>query len=331
MKYAFFPGTKTSNDALMRPMLTLLWCMGTMLAMYGQNLVPNASFEDYETCPPYPGQIHLAQYWDSPNNLTTDYFHACAPPSDGASVPENLLGRQTPHSGLAYAGIRTWLPIIPGNPPYREYLAVQLQEPLQKDQRYEVQFWVSVAEKSHYLSDDIGLFLSEVPFGLAPIYDLTPIVRQPEGLILDNKETWTRISGAYQARGGEAYLMIGNVLPDSLITLEKVKVDEPAVYYYIDDVFVQPCPDDPEALPPIDTLLCAGEQMALRGLPGAMAYAWSTGGADSILRVEESGRYEVESFYNCYSVKQVFEVQFQPCPCQLSMPTFLVQYQDRSG
>ena len=298
----------------------LLLSLFQLSSLPGQNLVPNPGFERYHQCPPYPGQIHEAIAWDSPNNQTTDFFHRCADPADGAGVPQNLLGRQEPHSGDGYGGIRTWIPVIDGNPLYREYLSVRLTAPLQAGERYAVRFWVSVAEASSHLSDDLGLYFSATAFDQAARYAVTPQLRQPDGFILEDVEKWVSISGAYRAEGGEQYLLIGNFLDDADMTRQPVADREPVVYYYIDDVEVRPCSAPADLHRQIDTSLCSGASLLLRGAAGADDYRWNDGSRLTEKSVTGPGVYSVESHFPCYTLRTAFSVRFEDCACTLQWP-----------
>ena len=230
-----------------------------------QNLVPNPSFELFYECPPYLGQIQQAVSWGSPNNKTTDYFHRCSPVEDGASVPENRLGVQEPADGDAYSGIRTWLPIIEGNPIYREYLSCQLISPLQAGVSYRLSFKVSVAEGSGYLSNDIGMYLSSTPITPEDAYYYKPQLSYSDPSVLENQNTWIEISSTYEAEGGEQYLILGNFLDDQSMTRVVNDASAPVVYYYIDAVAVSPCHLVGDQEIQLDTFLCEGGSMELVG------------------------------------------------------------------
>lgn len=287
-----------------------------------QNLAPNPGFEAFHHCPPYPGQIHEAIGWDSPNNNTTDYFHQCAPKEDGAGVPENLLGRQLPAAGKAYAGIRTWIPVIPGNPIYREYLAVRLKEPLRAGVRYAVRFDVSLAEESSHASDDLGAFFSRLPFKNERLYNVAPQVKNPKGRLLDDAVNWTTISGAFTALGGEEYLVIGNFADDSAMTRRLVRDnDQPKVYYYVDEVVVEACAT-PEALSlEIDTSLCAGGAVELFAPPNAQTYQWNDLSTSRQKLITRGGAYRVVSQTLCHEFTTTFNVIEEDCSCRLDIPS----------
>ncbi len=302
----------------------MLWMLGACCYVsmsFGQNLIPNPGFENFEVCPPYPGQIHLARSWDNPNNRTTDYLHRCSPPADGAGAPDNLFGTQEPHSGDAYVGLRTWIPVIEGNPVYREYLATELLSPLQANRTYELSFWVSVGEASTHWSDDIGVFLGFRPFEPQSLYRFTPQLRQPEGRLIENEKEWQVIRGTYRAEGGERFLLIGNFLDDSSMTRKPVRSGEPTIYYYIDDVALLPCDTPAQTVFITDTTFCAGDALQLIGIPDANTYQWDDGSRFAEKSIRAAGRYTVTSFFSCYEISQTFEVASLDCGCDWRLPT----------
>jgi OOP family OmpA-OmpF porin len=65
------------------------------------NLVPNPSFEIYNTCPNSGGQITYATGWFTATLGSPDYFNSC---SAGYGVPSNGFGYSNAQDGNAYAG-----------------------------------------------------------------------------------------------------------------------------------------------------------------------------------------------------------------------------------
>lgn len=287
-----------------------------------QNLVPNPSFEVFHNCPPYLGQIQESIAWDSPNNNTTDYFHACAPRTSGASVPQNTLGEQPPAQGEAYAGLRTWIPVIAGNPVYREYLSTQLKTPLLAGMEYQVEFKVSLAESSSHATDDLSIYFSKQPLANERLYQVIPQIRNPSGHLLDDVTDWTAISGTFTAQGGETFLVIGTFLNDEEMTRTIVRPgQEPKVYYYIDDIKVQPCRIPEQLTQVIDTNLCAGQLIDLLGLPDAKAYRWDNLTTTINRQVRSPGKYEVISQNNCYDFTTIYQVEEENCICHPTVPS----------
>ena len=300
--------------------LTLLFFLSISIPLvgFGQNLVPNPSFEVFEVCPPYPGRIDFANGWNTPNNRTTDFYHRCASIESGVGVPQNLLGAQEPASGDGYAGLRAWIPIIKGNPYYREYLATQLLEPMEAGVHYEISFRVNVAEESGYISDDIGLYLSSTSLKQEDLYRFEPIIRQEPGLLLQNTEVWQTIEGPYLAKGGEQYLVIGNFLADEAMSRMEKDPTKPVVYYFIDDVSVESCANTQDTLIQIDTFLCPNNAIELKGIEGAKNYFWSNETSSQVsLFTNNPGDYRVVSDFGCYRYTIDYQVESLDCSCSM--------------
>ncbi len=96
---------------------------------YSQNLVPNGSFEQFDTCPDNTNHITYAVNWFQPckTSNSTDYFNACDS-TIAVGVPENFTGYQQGKAGVAYVGIITYVPWPSVN--YREFIEVKLDSPL---------------------------------------------------------------------------------------------------------------------------------------------------------------------------------------------------------
>ncbi len=312
------------TGSLLRRLFPVCLC----LPVAAQNLVPNPGFETFEVCPPYPGQIHHASSWDAPAGRTADFYHRCAPPASGAGVPVNLNGVQPPRSGDGYAGIRTWLPRVPGNPPFREYLCTTLTEPLVAGTRYMARFYVSTAESSGSVSPDIGLYVAKDSFLPAPLYPFLPQVSHPPRPPVRHETDWIPVGGNFIAEGGERFLLLGNFLPDSLMTLVHNGPHPPNVYFYVDDVLVAPCPSSEMVRQTIDTVFCRHLPALLVAPPDATSAAWSDGGAVPVRPVPTDGTYILTSVLGCDTLEQTFRVSFSDCECRLDLPSLLTAYAD---
>ena len=83
----------------------------------------------------------------------------CHRTSDGASVPDNRYGKQSPRTGYSYAGL---FMIGTGyEQDYREYLHTFLTEELIAGKKYEIEMYVSLAEVSRYAIASFGIYFSE--------------------------------------------------------------------------------------------------------------------------------------------------------------------------
>ena len=217
---------------------------------FGQNLVPNPSFEKYYECPTTYSQVgskNIAPGWRSPTLGTPDLFNRCS--IGTASVPRNWAGVSRAYDGWGYAGIYVWIERID----YREYLQARLNSPLQAGRKYWVEFYFRLSAYSKYSIDRIGVLLSDSTAKA----DNDLILTMPPSFnhIMDsafNKGTgiWNRVHFEYVAKGGEQYITLGNFstndetkkyfIPNPLNNQPLLKK---AAYFYIDDVAVIPLPD----------------------------------------------------------------------------------------
>jgi len=215
------------------------------LFAWGQgNLVPNPSFEVYTDCPEQSTWIHYALPWVSSGATvcSPDYFNACANQSSGG-VPENGAGFQHARTGLAYAGFYAYEGWLPEG---REYIQVELMEPVHAGVRYEVSFHVSLADKFWYAVGSLGAYFSDTLVTRQEFYqiiDVEPHIQSPEGVIYTSKTDWMEVRDTFNSRyGGERFMVIGNFKTDveSNITFvdSGATISHTKSYYYIDDVSV---------------------------------------------------------------------------------------------
>src|SRR5438876_12212383 len=97
------------------------------------NLVPNPSFEIYDTCPDNGDEIQRAIGWTkfSQTNTTPDYYNACD--TGGLwCVPNGYYIHQSANDGNAFGAVVTFESGIP----YREHIGIQLLQPLIIGQKY---------------------------------------------------------------------------------------------------------------------------------------------------------------------------------------------------
>lgn len=222
----------------------VLWL--AFLTLWSQNLVPNPGFEEYIKC---PGSYMLNRNefaihgWQSPTNGTPDHFHSCS--SGMADVPVNWAGNSNAHSGKGYAGIYVWAT----NSNYREYLQCQLAEPLVAGEKYVLEFYFKLANKSVYAINRIGLALSQNvihenndrPLTLAPVLSV-----EKDTAMTAATGSWEQARMEYVAQGGERYVIVGNFFSNSQTRFTRLPFRyglEPMLnersYYYIDDVRVE--------------------------------------------------------------------------------------------
>jgi OmpA-OmpF porin, OOP family len=214
--------------------------------VYGQNLVKNPSFEEFNKCPEGLGNMtEDATSWSVSTYGTTDYFNEC---SNEMGVPNNFSGEQMAEFGKGYAGLYM---LAPND--YREYLQAELTQPLVKGERYSISFYISLAEKSMYAVQSIGVLFSEKkmneptrkhltkPKGKDYSYNHLEISKRD---YFADKSGWMLVTSEIVARGTEAFLTIGNFRNNKASSLKKMKGKKLAAYYYIDMVSVTPAYQD---------------------------------------------------------------------------------------
>jgi hypothetical protein len=204
------------------------------------NLVPNPSFELYDSCPKGNGDLFCTP-WYGPTDNTPDYLNACwnGVTTDTMDVPINRFGSQYARTGVAYAGVFCLYASVNA----RDYISVKLTDTLEIGQQYDVEFYVSLADSSWGGIDNLAAHLSSTPDTMYAGFSITNLPFQPQifcDTIIKDTSAWTRIHGSLVASGGECYITIGVFLPDSLLSYDAIQGDGSvrASYYYIDDVSV---------------------------------------------------------------------------------------------
>ncbi len=217
---------------------------------FAQNLVPNPSFEEYLECPFSTAELHhqvIGWYsWQE----TPDYFHECSNDLAGfAGVPENAWGYQQPITGTAYACVGTFTSVGQN---LREYMAVQLTEPMIVGQNYYVVFYASLWDgwsDSHLwcASNHIGLRFFENPTYDYQLNPLSPdnFAHLDYEMVLIDSINWTKIEGWIYADQSYNWLAIGNFYTDENTEIEILNdANNCTSFYYIENVCVGSSEED---------------------------------------------------------------------------------------
>jgi OOP family OmpA-OmpF porin len=203
-----------------------------------QNLVPNPSFEIFDTCPNELGQIEKAIGWYSAKP-SPDYFNFCAPSNslNNVSIPYNFWGYQTPASGNAYAGFAAMYGGVSNS---REFIGVKLLDSLHVGETYYASFKICRAFNSNFSNDcsvnKIGILFSTIKYT-----DVNnPMVCNCSQIYTDTivKDTlnWTTIKGAFVADSTYSFINIGNFFTNNVTDSIQVEGSFCNAYYYLDDV-----------------------------------------------------------------------------------------------
>ncbi|MEM9819797.1 MAG: OmpA family protein [Bacteroidota bacterium] len=206
------------------------------------NIVPNPGFERYSSSPIgwfYKGShfTNVMKYWHSATSASPDVF------GPKVRVPTHWaakgFGEQAAHDGVSMVGI-TAFGCEDGKPHCREYIQIQLKEPLVLGQSYYAEFWVAPLARGLRINN-LAMYFSKERIGLstaAPI-EVIPQVFS-ESIVQRYGQTWHRIAGRFQAESEAEYLTIGNFCPDSLTQMFSPDPNNlNYAYYYIDDVLVK--------------------------------------------------------------------------------------------
>ena len=209
------------------------------------NIIPNPGFERWAGPPigwsyrgAYFGQV--MKYWFS---VTTSSPDAYGP---GVRVPpewaEKGFGDQKPHGGKSMVGL-TLYGCVNGKPHCREYIEIQMAEPLVVGQTYYFECWVTHLKKSLQINN-IGAYLSEQRFERKTdeILSLTPQVRA-KNIVAAPDGKWVKVSGQFKAENEAEYLLIGNFSDDANTESKSWRDDcFNYAYYYVDDVLLKKVP-----------------------------------------------------------------------------------------
>jgi hypothetical protein len=228
----------------------------SLFTCVAQNLVPNFSFEQYDTCPNSGDQIQYATGWSKYSFWTTtpDYYNACAP-AGYFSVPDNGASYQLAHRNCgAYAAVVTFFSLAIN---YREHIGIQLSHPLTIGQKYFISFYtVMGGEKkvvNNYFempSNNIGIRLSTVAYNGNNPCPIDNFAHINYPMILNDSINWNRISGSIIADSAYNYLIVGNFFDDANTDTLNYNCDSclnQYSYYLVDDICLS-----------TDSLLCNG-------------------------------------------------------------------------
>lgn len=205
-----------------------------------QNLVPNPSFEIYDTCPDWFQQISRATGWKA-LVLTPDFLHKCSN-FNQTSIPYNFFGVQETVNinDNGYSGIGIVFPPTVGG---QEVIGIKLLETLAIGTQYFFSFDYSCAFRPGYsngcISNKLGMkLLTEEPvdtFGLANQLINNEAILYSDSILSDSVN-WLKFDGSFIADSAYKFLAIGNFF--SIDSIQRICYGASAfsTYYYIDNI-----------------------------------------------------------------------------------------------
>ena len=210
-------------------------------AIFAQNMIPNPGFEANSGLPVFLSEWNLVNNWTNGGSLTTpDYFHALAPTTGAASLPNNLFATVSAHGGNGIMGFYNYLSAAGVD--YREYIQTQLISPLTPGKTYEVSFWLTNGKpiiSGMGGSDGLGLHFSDLPVSqtsTSPSYN-GPINVIPEFELTTvfGDSLWQNFQFHYIPSTAVSYLTIGNFKDNASTNLTP---SSSIGYFFVDDFSV---------------------------------------------------------------------------------------------
>ncbi len=283
-----------------------------------QNLVPNSSFEMYTECPLTinTGSYFPVSSWTSAGPGTADYFNGCA--GFPVGVPDNFRGYQYANTGFAYAGMYFWSE----GSLLREYIQVQLTQPLVAGVCYKVGYYLNLSNTSCGVNQ-AGALLTTDPNGWSIG---TPPSVNFGGQFYSDTLNWKFVFDYYLATGGEQYLTIGNFMGDPETSSDPACVNDPAfAYYYVDDAEVSIAPTGPINLELGGPITVCDQYLIDPGITEDVVYHWSDGSQGPTLWVNTTGTYSLTVSYGCNDYEDAIEVNIiNPAPVDIGPPSIVL-------
>ncbi|MBL0103688.1 MAG: hypothetical protein IPP51_07995 [Bacteroidetes bacterium] len=189
----------------------LLVFFSSLLAVAQTNLVPNPSFEDFITCPSAFDQLDRVTNWSSFGG-SPDYINECAN-AGGSSVgvPQNTWGFQYAKDGKGYLFFGTYdIQSLPNNT--REYVGVQLTQPLTIGNRYFVSAFVSRADSNYAngATNNIGFRFTDQSYSKLMPFVPDNFAQINCDTIIYDQQNWVQLFGSFVSDTAFQYLIIGN-------------------------------------------------------------------------------------------------------------------------
>lgn len=231
-----------------------------------QNLVPNAGFEETDSCRLILGLGDMHDWYSA--YLTPDHLQSCLPYGAVNGLPMNMFTYQEPFEGNSCIGLATYASL--SGVEQREWIMATLLTALVPGQTYYCSFRANAGFGGNDLYPQIWLASNHVGM-LFTTYDRhwDEYGPYPEALnradiqypmVLTDTVGWTLVSGSFVADSAYTYVMLGNFFsnaqsdtvhfanPDTIFPWYNIS------YTLIDAVCVSPVPNGCEQVHGIDEM-----------------------------------------------------------------------------
>lgn len=208
---------------------------------FGQNLVPNPSFEEVnEITNRWSGTFSAfnrrIKHWDSPTQGSPDILFIKNLDKMFPKRPKINLAEHEPRTGKFMTAIKTH-GCAGNNLHCKEYLQIKLKKPLQIGEQYVFEYWVNPTQHS-IKNNNFGLAMMttrQKDLSVTGLFPLDPVFTEKK-VINAPPNDWQRISGTFKADSAYQYLIIGNFMAD---WESEFKIEENGLdygFYLLDDV-----------------------------------------------------------------------------------------------
>ncbi len=227
------------------------FCLLFGTSLFGQNLILNAGFENYNDCPSnIVGLDVLLEDVSVPTSSSGDYFNRCG--NEDFGVPNNFKGVQKATEGSGYAGLYFY---ALNN--YREYVQLNTTRTLREKHPYKISLQVSLAEMSTLAVKNMSIILTNkmVKMPNSSVLNSARLNLQENiqfhevALKADNslseKEGWVTLSAEFDARGFESHIILGNFQNNGktqLLNNGEQALSSDFSYYYVDNFMLEELP-----------------------------------------------------------------------------------------
>lgn len=244
----------------------LLVFLANPILFFAQNLVPNGSFELYQTIP-----CKFITDTTDFNVCAVSWYIPTLGSSDLHSTISNIncqtncystnpfaVGYQQPRSGNLMGGFSTYAVNLKES---REYLSTKLTHSMIPNYRYHYRMFISKGDSVQASTNNISmLFSTEI---ITDYSTRTTLHKKPqitEKKIITNDTSWTEISGFFVSDSSYQYLTIGNFDSTSQTDIvTNTRMPRTVAYYYIDDISITTsCLSVPDSL-----IICKGDSAIL--------------------------------------------------------------------
>ncbi len=221
------------------------------------NIIPNHGFEVFNEMPTRWNRTGadfngILKNWESPNMGSPDIYNP------KISIPpfweSKGVGYMNAVDGQTYVGLTLFGCAEGGKPHCREYLQVQLTEPLVPSQYYELSMYVSSLPRGYRINSIGAAFLEEKIWkdDVNPLEIRAKMAAQ--NVVEPKSGEWQKLTFRFNAKTDRDILLIGNLFDDESTDYERVYADAQLkfAYYYFDNIVLRKMPPYLEVEEPED-------------------------------------------------------------------------------